>query len=293
MNLPKWFIDYLKAYEGYKGNAYQDKVGKDNPWTIGYGTTVYDNGNLVKEGEVISKTNAEKQMIAYINKNMEALKKNFKNWDKFPEQTKLALVDFTYRGGVGNFSKNSPNFTKAVDNAYADGKLTMDEFRNIANETGLITNGKKADNLTDRKQRRLAMLANMYNPNHYNSINHATTTKVPYFNFANNVLSDQTVVNTLFRQRWGEVAPFMKQQADPYNTVDRKLNYKEETGYDVIYPELQKQGINYLDLQNDSTAYKKAVEAGDTLHIPSGIGKYYVPIYKRYFNTTNNLKYKK
>ena len=50
--ISRWLIDFVKEKEGFRGDAYQDAVGV---WTIGYGST-----KGVKDGDKISKENAEK-----------------------------------------------------------------------------------------------------------------------------------------------------------------------------------------------------------------------------------------
>ena len=47
----------LKKFEGYSEKAYQDTVGV---WTIGYGNTYYADHSPVKEGDTITRSEAEK-----------------------------------------------------------------------------------------------------------------------------------------------------------------------------------------------------------------------------------------
>lgn len=46
----------IKTFESCRLTAYQDKVGK---WTIGYGSTFYENGKSVKEGDTIAQWRAD------------------------------------------------------------------------------------------------------------------------------------------------------------------------------------------------------------------------------------------
>ena len=50
--ISQWLLNFVKEKEGFRSNAYQDAVGV---WTIGYGST-----KGVKDGDKISKENAEK-----------------------------------------------------------------------------------------------------------------------------------------------------------------------------------------------------------------------------------------
>ena len=56
-------IDIIKKYEGLSLKAYKCPAGV---WTIGYGTTVYPDGQKVKEGDVITKTKAEALLLDYV-----------------------------------------------------------------------------------------------------------------------------------------------------------------------------------------------------------------------------------
>jgi len=49
-------VDLIKRFEGLRLNAYQDTGGV---WTIGYGTTIYPNGEPVRQGDTITSAQAE------------------------------------------------------------------------------------------------------------------------------------------------------------------------------------------------------------------------------------------
>lgn len=49
-------LQLIKEFEGYSAVAYQDSA---NIWTIGYGNTFYKDGTKVKQGDVISRSEAE------------------------------------------------------------------------------------------------------------------------------------------------------------------------------------------------------------------------------------------
>ena len=48
MNISENGLNFIKQFEGFRNEAYQDSV---NIWTIGYGTTKYPNGSPVRKGE--------------------------------------------------------------------------------------------------------------------------------------------------------------------------------------------------------------------------------------------------
>lgn len=51
MNVSEQGLEFIAKWEGFREKAYQDVAGV---WTIGYGTTRYQNGQVVRKGDVIS-----------------------------------------------------------------------------------------------------------------------------------------------------------------------------------------------------------------------------------------------
>jgi lysozyme len=51
MNISDKGLSLIKKYEGFRDVAYPDPATGNNPWTIGYGTTIYTNGMRVKSGD--------------------------------------------------------------------------------------------------------------------------------------------------------------------------------------------------------------------------------------------------
>ena len=72
MPLTPEYLDFLTRYEDFSPKAYWDSIGK--VWTIGYGTTHYLNGDSVKEGDVITKSEARKQLKGFYQRFMPAIK---------------------------------------------------------------------------------------------------------------------------------------------------------------------------------------------------------------------------
>lgn len=54
----------IRQFEGCETQAYWDSIGKC--WTIGFGTTVYPNGEKVKEGDIITKEYAGVLLTGYL-----------------------------------------------------------------------------------------------------------------------------------------------------------------------------------------------------------------------------------
>lgn len=89
--------DLIKKYEGCRLTAYKCPAGV---WTIGYGTTVYPNGQPVREGDKISRDEAEAFLTMYI-------KQNIKLPTGLNANQQEALRSLIYNIGQGAFDKSS------------------------------------------------------------------------------------------------------------------------------------------------------------------------------------------
>lgn len=285
-----WFIDLLKTYEGFRSNAYWDV----DHYSIGYGSDTMPDGTPVTKDSTITKQQAEQLIPAYIAKKEKYIRQYFPNYDSFPEQTKYALIDQLYRGGQGAFGK-SPKFVKALNDAYEDGVMTKEEAAKVLEQLDIPhTKGS----VVDRKQRRAALLMGVYNPEHNKS---AYAKHSPYRTF----YQDYNNPNTM----WGQVVQntyrdqnFVTRLQDPNRerlTLDNnsygthKLGYVTGDNYDVIFPAIQQKTSQFLWFKPTYTkgleelppeeAYKKAVQMGDTIQVPSGMGEVFTKNYKKYY----------
>ena len=89
--------DLIKKYEGCRLAAYKCPAGV---WTIGYGTTVYPNGQPVREGDKISRAEAEAFLTMYI-------KQNIKLPTGLNQNQQEALTSLIYNIGQGAFDRSS------------------------------------------------------------------------------------------------------------------------------------------------------------------------------------------
>ena len=95
-------ISLIKKFEGLVLKAYKDPVGI---WTIGYGTIRYPNGEKVKQGDSITKQQAEDYLrsdVVKFEKEITKLVKKSLTQNQFD-----ALVSFTYNLGSTNLSKST------------------------------------------------------------------------------------------------------------------------------------------------------------------------------------------
>ena len=95
-------IELIKQFEGFRLKGYLDSV---NIPTIGYGTTVYPNGEKVKLSDVISKEKAEEYLINDIRKFEDFVNR----WvlSNITQNQFDALVSFTYNLGPSNLQKST------------------------------------------------------------------------------------------------------------------------------------------------------------------------------------------
>lgn len=92
-------IEFIKQHEGFESRPYKDSKGK---WTIGYGFT---NPKLLKLG-YMTEQQGEKFLKKEIQTREKKLKTIFKDWDKYPEDAKTAMISYYYNYPAG-FSDNT------------------------------------------------------------------------------------------------------------------------------------------------------------------------------------------
>jgi len=87
----------LKYYEGCKLNAYKCSAGI---WTIGYGSTFFEDGRPVKQGDSVTQAQAEEILPLILKKFAQAV---FAKTAKMEQYEFDALVCFTYNVGIRAF----------------------------------------------------------------------------------------------------------------------------------------------------------------------------------------------
>lgn len=95
-------IALIQGFEGTKLQAYQDVKGV---WTIGTGTTVYPNGNYVKQGDVITQSQADQ----YLQYDLQRFVNSVNSLVKAPlNQNQFnALVSLVYNIGSTAFANST------------------------------------------------------------------------------------------------------------------------------------------------------------------------------------------
>jgi len=133
-------IDLIKKYEGFEKTSYKCPAGI---WTIGYGSTMWNDGKKVEAGQKITSEGAEVLLRWELKNKSSALINLTLNQNQFD-----ALLSFIYNLGVGAFKK-STLYKKVKVNA--NDETIRDEFIkwNKARVNGKLVELK---GLTNRRQ---------------------------------------------------------------------------------------------------------------------------------------------
>lgn len=121
MEVNKAGKDLIKRFEGCKLKAYKCPAGL---WTIGFGSTFYEDGTKVKEGDVITQQRADELFDLIVEDFAKKVKQLVKQ--DLTDNNFSAIVSFTFNVGIGNLQKST--LLKKV-NANPKDKTIPAEFR--------------------------------------------------------------------------------------------------------------------------------------------------------------------
>jgi GH24 family phage-related lysozyme (muramidase) len=113
--VPMCGVELIKQFEGYaeelpdgRARAYADPIyGWEVP-TIGYGTTKYPNGQDVRQGDVITRDQAEEYLIHHIDSTARPDLEKIPTWGKMNDNQRGAIYSFAYNLGSGFYG--DPDF---------------------------------------------------------------------------------------------------------------------------------------------------------------------------------------
>lgn len=131
----------IKKYEGFCPNAYKCPAGV---WTIGYGSTKWEDGSPVKRGQIITQEKAEgllnDYLIRYVRPKLADLHLNQNQQD--------AIESLCYNIGINSFLKSKcyralkakdwPTFIREYDWFKAGGKVLPGLLRRRTEELALF-----------------------------------------------------------------------------------------------------------------------------------------------------------
>ena len=99
---PQLAIDLIKEFEGCKLRSYLDGGGVP---TIGYGTTIYSNGEKVKMGQIIDPAAAAGELVTHCNLIADGITACV--YSELNENQLSALISLTYNIGMTAFQKST------------------------------------------------------------------------------------------------------------------------------------------------------------------------------------------
>lgn len=94
-------VNFIKSWEGLLLKAYQCQAGV---WTVGYGSTFYEDGTKVKQGDKVTKARAEDLLIFHLSKIEDEINALGLNLSQ-PQFD--AVVSFCFNCGVGAFKRST------------------------------------------------------------------------------------------------------------------------------------------------------------------------------------------
>jgi len=123
----------IRKFEGLKLTAY---LCPANVWTIGYGSTFYENGSKVQQGDKITLDRADKLLLEMV-KRFEISVKGFVK-SNINDNQLGALTSFAFNVGVGALSKST--LLKKV-NANPNDPTIRNEFMRWTKAGGKVLKG--------------------------------------------------------------------------------------------------------------------------------------------------------
>ncbi|MEM9903460.1 MAG: D-Ala-D-Ala carboxypeptidase family metallohydrolase [Cyanobacteria bacterium P01_D01_bin.44] len=121
--IPRVGIELIKEFEGYaqalpdgRAKAYADPLRGWEVPTIGYGTTRYPNGVKVRQGDVITKRQAEDYLIHHVEKTCRGPLEKIPTWGRMNVNQRGAMYSFAYNLGSGFYRGNNfESITRVCD----------------------------------------------------------------------------------------------------------------------------------------------------------------------------------
>jgi GH24 family phage-related lysozyme (muramidase) len=94
-------LQMIKQFEGCHLDAYADPLSGGEPWTIGYGTTRYQDGRKVERGDRINAVEADMLLRQEVDRIADKLGSAVPFWREMATEQKCALISFAYNLGSG------------------------------------------------------------------------------------------------------------------------------------------------------------------------------------------------
>lgn len=99
--VPLQAVNLIKEFEGCKLSAYPDPKTNGEPWTIGWGTTVYPNEKDVGRNDRITQVQADEYLAINLENNFwNILQRKIPYWGEMHDDMRSALCSFAYNLGA-------------------------------------------------------------------------------------------------------------------------------------------------------------------------------------------------
>ncbi len=151
--VPQCGITLIKESEGYheklndgtdRVKAYEDPALGWKVPTIGYGTTKYSNGQVVKQGDIITRQEAEEHFVWEVEQKCRIALEKIPTWGQMNENQRGALYSFAYNLGA-NFYRCSgfDSITKVCNSPdrWSDSAWIVAQFAKYNMSNGQVLEG--------------------------------------------------------------------------------------------------------------------------------------------------------
>lgn len=125
-------VELNKLYEGLHLEAYPDPLSGGVPWTIGWGSTRWYDGEAVKKGQSITRELADEMLQGRVEADARVMATRVPGWDRLMMGQRAALLSFSYNLGVMWFgTKGFATLTECFRSGrLADVPATLMLYRN-------------------------------------------------------------------------------------------------------------------------------------------------------------------
>lgn len=157
--IPRVGIELIKEFEGYaqalpdgRAKAYRDPFRGWEVPTIGYGTTRYPNGVKVKQGDIITKPQAEEYLIHHVDKSCRKALEKIPTWHRMNINQRGAMYSFAYNLGSGFYRGNNfESITRVCDspNRWQDHDWIAAQFVKYRNPGTSVEEGLRRRRLAE------------------------------------------------------------------------------------------------------------------------------------------------
>ena len=189
-------VKLIKDFEDLELEAYPDPAHGWSVPTIGYGTTVYPGGTIVRPNDIITESLAEEYLMDYVeNKILPVYERKIPTWSLLNDNQKSALVSFGYNLGPNFYGlEGFDTITKALS--------SKDFLGDVPDALMLYVNpGTNVEEGLKRRRRAEANLWNQPLPSLFSSKTKAPPTTNPTMPTIINLLDVKKYYKELPHQR--------------------------------------------------------------------------------------------